>query len=413
MNALKLFLALLVVLLPIGGSLPMSLSAAPDLPYTAVSLSWEPNCGITLVKVYVREAAGSFINGIRARIESAAGGWSAISVPTGADGRDPGWTDFTLRHGPVAENWNIWLVDDAEGPLAAPFRITTDDLDCQSGGSGHQVATVQFVKGATVAPPAPSQGAPVTTPTSSQYTFSGVAWEPNCGLTQARLSVLDAEVRPVNGVLFHIETEDGTWSATSFPTGQEGYQAGWTDFYLKGEPEAAVWKLWVVDSAGNRLSDVAWFATDTADCVPGGPGHQVATIQFLKAATAATAPTPTPAAVFPYGGSGLTWQASCDRTMVNIRAVDARGAPIDGLRFHIEIDGGSWGVDSYPTGSTGRGPGWTDIFISSEPFHGTWHLWAIDDAGNRLSSDFQFFTDTSDCGGAGQQIATVQFTRSS
>jgi hypothetical protein len=365
-------------------------------PYNPVSLTWEPNCGLTQIKVYLRDEKGFYINNVRVVVASAAGGWSATSVPTGQEGRAPGWTDVVLRQEAVAGTWNVWVIDEAGKQASPVYQVVTNDTDCGSGGSGHQVASLQFVKGA------PAAIAPSVYP----YIFSGIAWEPNCGLTRAKIFVIDEQARPVDKVRFHIESEDGSWSADSFETGYAGYAHGWTDFFLRNEPAAGNWRLWAIDAEGNRLSDTVRFATDAGPCQPGEAGHQVATIQFTKVTSVVT-PTP----VYQYSPVSLSWAASCTLTQVNIYVRDKAGNPVDGVKLHIETDGAGWEVNSAATGSTDQGPGWTSIWLRGEPFAVRWNLWVIDQNEQRISKVFTFDTQATGCSGSGHQIATVTFVK--
>lgn len=91
----------------------------------------------------VRDASGNPLNGVVARYETADGGISARSNPTGSKG--PGMTDFTVNPiGMKAATWRVWIVDAADKALSLKADFTSNTLDCT--GSGHQVGTVNFKK---------------------------------------------------------------------------------------------------------------------------------------------------------------------------------------------------------------------------------------------------------------------------
>ncbi|MBI3979543.1 MAG: hypothetical protein HY331_15275 [Chloroflexi bacterium] len=125
---------------------PTPVPAASAFPYGIAGIGFEPNCGITLAKIYVRDAAGNSINGVRVRLESGTGPWNVVSNPTGSTSYAPGWTDVLLNVKPVANTWNLWVVDDGGNRQSDVASFATDEGSCQPGGSGHQVATVTIVR---------------------------------------------------------------------------------------------------------------------------------------------------------------------------------------------------------------------------------------------------------------------------
>lgn len=240
---------------------------------------WSSNCGLTEVKIYLRDANENPLDGVRFRIEPVDGGWRADSYPTGYINYSGGRTDFALSDHPVAATWRLWVIDGAGNRLSPTQEFTTDSKECGEGTSGHQIASV-FWKANFVQPA--NDGWTVLAPEGHyQYTpWSGVSWAGNCGLTQAKIYLKDAQGNPVNNVHFRIEPVDGGWSATSYPTGFETYEPGWTDFMLRTTAFRATWNLWALDVQGNRASPIFQFKTDAAGCEEDGrPGHhQIATI---------------------------------------------------------------------------------------------------------------------------------------
>ena len=86
------------------------------------------------------------MNNVRVFVASA-GSWTTTSVPTGQEERDAGWTNVVLRTDPVDEPWNVWVIDDAGRQVSPTVNVVTDTKSCQPTGTGHQVATIVFVKG--------------------------------------------------------------------------------------------------------------------------------------------------------------------------------------------------------------------------------------------------------------------------
>ena len=380
---------------PAPSPLP-AVAPGPQSQYSFQALTWEPNCGITAIRVYVRDVAGSFINNVRVVVAAGAGGFSTISVPTGQEGRDPGWTNVVLRQEAVAEPWKVWVIDDAGNQVSPAVDVVSDARSCEPTGSGHQVAAVVFVRGAT----APAGAAPFP------FVQAGISWEPNCGMTMVKIKVLDPEARPLNGVQFRIESEDGTWSATSVKTGTEGRDTGWTDFFLSQDPKGGTWKIWSVDQSGLRLSDTVFLATDTGPCEPGREGHQVATLQVQQ-----VAPVVTPTPLFPYSQTGLSWVASCTLTQLNILVKDKAGNPVNGVRFRLETDGVTYTADSLPTGSTNQGDGWTNIWLRNQPFALRVNVFAINSEGGPMAANFVVETTDQDCSASGHQVGTIEYVK--
>lgn len=375
--------------------------AASPFQYNLQGVTWEPNCGLVQIKVYVRDDKGAFINNVRVVVASS-GAWSAISVPTGQEGRDPGWSNVVLRTDPVDEPWYVWVIDDAGNQVSESINVVTDSKSCEPTGTGHQVATAVFVKGAPAPVTAPAPAAAPSLP----FANAGITWEPNCGMTQIKVKVLDQNAKALDGVLLHIESEDSTWAATSRKTGSEGYDTGWTDFFLRAEPVGGTWKVWAIDGYGNRLSDTVWLATDTGPCEPGREGHQVALIQFQQ-----LAPIVTPTPLYPYSYKSISWAPSCALTQLNILVKDRNGNPVDGVGFRVETDGVEWRSDSVPTGSTDQGPGWTNFWLRGEPFALHLNLFARNNEGGPTSEIVTVDTTNTDCSTAGRQIATIEFVK--
>jgi hypothetical protein len=134
---------------PAPTPVPPPTPAPSPYQYNSQGVTWEPNCGLVQIKVFIRDNQGGVVNNVRVVVASAAGSWSTISVPTGQESRDPGWTNVVLRTDPVNEPWNVWVIDDAGKQVSPTVNVITDTKSCQPTGTGHQVATINFVKGSS------------------------------------------------------------------------------------------------------------------------------------------------------------------------------------------------------------------------------------------------------------------------
>ncbi|MDO8688900.1 MAG: hypothetical protein Q7R39_02610 [Dehalococcoidia bacterium] len=119
---------------------------APQFPYNPQGVTWEPNCGLVAIKMHIMYLDGGAVNDVRVVVAAAAGSWSTISVPTGQESRDAGWTNVVLRTDPVNEPWNVWMIDDGGRQISPTVNVVTDTKSCSPTGTGHQVATITFVK---------------------------------------------------------------------------------------------------------------------------------------------------------------------------------------------------------------------------------------------------------------------------
>lgn len=137
-----------------------------------------------------------------------------------------------------------------------------------------------------ILPPPPPPGPP--------FHAVGVGYGRNCGLTQLKVSVRDGVGNPLNGIRARVEW-DGIVDPpiTTNPTGYTGYPAGWTDAILNGSGMTAnTWRTWLVDDAGNRISDVATFQTNT-DCA-GPDARQITEVTFQAGPGPEIIPPPAP-----------------------------------------------------------------------------------------------------------------------
>ena len=130
--------------------------------------------------------------------------------------------------------------------------------------------------------PTPTSGTPTPTPVpTTPYTGTFVRWEPNCGGTQVKGTVRDANGNPLAGVtvrvlLFGIQHGD------PLTTSEQGFyefnRFGTSDPLLEIDYTVAI----IDPATGQLLSNEVYVRTDRNDCEPGGSGHQVATIDFQR-----------------------------------------------------------------------------------------------------------------------------------
>lgn len=127
------------------------------------------------------------------------------------------------------------------------------------------------------------------TGTSQQFTAElewrpGVA--PNCsGPAISSLSIVkDAAGNPVDGVVVEVNCYGNRWS--TIPSGKAGvYEPGHYD-WSPGQPQPVDWvctaRVTEINGQAVASSQEVSIHFDTNDCQPGGPGHQVAIVNWTK-----------------------------------------------------------------------------------------------------------------------------------
>jgi hypothetical protein len=120
---------------------------------------------------------------------------------------------------------------------------------------------------------------------------------------------------------------------------------------------------------------------------------------------------PPPAPAPPYHGVGVSYSANCGLTQLKVSVVDLTGAPLNGIRAHVEWDGiVDPPIVTNPTGSLGYPAGWTDAILNAAGMTAnTWRTWLIDDSGNRISDIVTFQTNTDCTSPDARQIPVVAF----
>lgn len=111
------------------------------------NVTWEPNCGVTQIKIYVKDVNGSPVDGVRFHLRGKSGSFQIDSVATGSEWFESGWTDVFLGNEAVAWTWRIWVIDGAGSRISPVLAINTEGPEnCAPEGDGHQVATTYWTK---------------------------------------------------------------------------------------------------------------------------------------------------------------------------------------------------------------------------------------------------------------------------
>lgn len=131
----------------------------------------------------------------------------------------------------------------------------------------------------TPVPSVTSTPAASPTPSGPVYPYlqkGSTTWEPNCGLTQIKGYVFNADGSPQSGTTVKVWT--GGWDgAISFPTRSDGY---WDVLLDAAHAKPGSWNIAVI-RGGQLVSPVVVADTNTTDCAPGGGGHQVVRVDFI------------------------------------------------------------------------------------------------------------------------------------
>jgi len=99
-----------------------------------------PNCGLTQVWGYIRDAAGNGLSNYTVRVTTADGSWSTVSNPSDASG----YYDIVLAPGAKAGKWQVFVVAADGSKLSSVVDVETTATDCQPGGKGVQTPRLDF-----------------------------------------------------------------------------------------------------------------------------------------------------------------------------------------------------------------------------------------------------------------------------
>jgi hypothetical protein len=250
---------------------------------TAAVLGVTTNCGLTNIIGYFEDANGGPVNGIAARIRTADQQWTALSSLSAG-----GAWDLVLAPEAKAGDWQLWV--DIDGVQQSPvINIRTDGPErCGPNNPGVQTVWVKFTQQPSgqfqqAAPNVaqPTAAAPAAAPIPAQafpYNAVLVSTDTSCHTTRFSGRVLDRNGNGVQGVTVRIQTDDGFWTALSFPSDPQG---NW-ELAVAPEAKAGGWVLFV-ESGGGRVSPgVPVTTTGITRCGPGSGGTQLATINFQQ-----------------------------------------------------------------------------------------------------------------------------------
>ncbi|MFN8532374.1 MAG: hypothetical protein U0556_02365 [Dehalococcoidia bacterium] len=115
---------------------------AGNLAYNVESVTYLPNCALTQLRVYVKDAGGGPVNGLIAQITWAGNERPLRSEVSGKPGQyDPGWTDIILQQRTIQQNWTVTLWE-GTNQVGGPVDVQSTD-SCQ-GPEAKQIMNVTF-----------------------------------------------------------------------------------------------------------------------------------------------------------------------------------------------------------------------------------------------------------------------------
>jgi hypothetical protein len=212
-----------------------------DGSYSATPWGCEP--GISVVERVVRDGA-------TVELSRSTGGYSQIAA-NGCTEYVTTWSDGSLS----------WL------PVSCPPGVSYPKSQ-----AGNLDPSIERVEVGAAAPPALEPG--------QLFRAADLRFDPQCGFTLVKIAVVDSNGQPLNGIRAMLDWNErqGPPILTN-PSGATGYEPGWTDASLSGRGMViGIWRAWLVDAAGARISDVVGFETNN-DCETGN-AKQIVTITF-------------------------------------------------------------------------------------------------------------------------------------
>jgi hypothetical protein len=99
-----------------------------------------PNCGLTQVWGYIRDAAGNGLPNYAVKVATADGTWSTVSNSSGANG----YYDIVLAPGAKAGRWQVFVIAVDGSKLSPGVEVETTATDCLPGGKGVQTPRLDF-----------------------------------------------------------------------------------------------------------------------------------------------------------------------------------------------------------------------------------------------------------------------------
>lgn len=120
-------------------------SATPAQPYRGTLVRWEPNCAGTQVKGRVTTATGQPLGGVTVQV-------LLFNQQFGDPPRTNGEGRYEFNRFGTADplapiQYTVTIIDPATGAaLSNAVTVTTNSNECGPGGSGQQIATIDFVQ---------------------------------------------------------------------------------------------------------------------------------------------------------------------------------------------------------------------------------------------------------------------------
>ncbi len=156
-----LAMALFALSIPLFSFVTPTASAASI--YTGRVVRSDVNCGLTQIYGTLLDSAGSPRSGVKLQIWWADGSTTTTSGSYIRNETDASGWDFTLNTRPVANTWQVAVVDGSGNLLSDKLPVTTTN-ECTGNGAAN-VVKVEFKEGGAPAPaPTPSGGTGGTTP---------------------------------------------------------------------------------------------------------------------------------------------------------------------------------------------------------------------------------------------------------
>jgi hypothetical protein len=122
-----------------------SATAVPAQPYTGILVQWDTNCAGTQVKGRVTDQAGNPLAGVAVRVLLFNQQFGNPPLTNGAGEYE--FNRFGTADAMAPTDYSVAIVDASTGALLSNvINVSTDGNECGPGGSGHQIATINFVR---------------------------------------------------------------------------------------------------------------------------------------------------------------------------------------------------------------------------------------------------------------------------
>lgn len=113
----------------------------PRWNYRLFNVTYQPNCGLTMIRGNVVNPDGIGRQGVKVRVLAQNGTYGAVSNFTDVNG----YYDVTLANEARAGQWivEVFIENDVQSNAA---YVETNATDCGSNGNGHQVVKVDWIR---------------------------------------------------------------------------------------------------------------------------------------------------------------------------------------------------------------------------------------------------------------------------